>query len=383
MNLFYQFTLSSFLNFNPAMMNTTLRTIGIILLLAFAIYLAWYFSAILAYMLISAVLSIMGHPIVRFLDSVHIGRFRFPHTLSAALALLAIIIIFAALIGTFVPLIVGEANVISSIDVKMLTERLQGPINSLQHQLSDLGILAPNETLEATVIYKLKTFLSFTTFSNIIGQLINFTGSLFIGITAIIFITFFFLKDERMFFNIILLVVPLRYHKQTTHILVDSKYILTRYFIGVCLELLAMMTLISIGLTIIGIKNALLLGFLGGLMHIIPYIGPLIGLTIGVLLGITTCIASGAFSQILFVSLEIAGVFTGATMMDNYFLQPFIYSGSVKAHPLEIFIVFLMAGSVAGILGMVLAIPVYTVFRIIAREFLSHFRIVQKLTERM
>jgi predicted PurR-regulated permease PerM len=364
-------------------MNTTLRTIGIILLLAFAVYLAWYFSTILAYIFISAVLSIMGHPIVRFLDSLHIGRFRFPHTLSTAIALLSIVLIFAALIGTFVPLIVSEANVISRIDVNMLADRLQGPINSLQQHLSDLGIIAPGETLEATMIEKFKSFLSITTFSSVIGQFVDFTGSLFIGISATIFITFFFLKDERMFFNMILLVVPVRYHDETTRILSDSKQILTRYFLGVCLELLAMMSLISIGLTIIGIHNALLLGFLGGLMHIIPYIGPLIGLSIGVLLGITTCISTGAFSEIWPVSLKIAGVFIGANMLDNNFLQPFIFSGSVKAHPLEIFIVFLMAGSVAGILGMVLAIPAYTVIRIIAREFLSEFRIVQKLTARM
>lgn len=364
-------------------MNTTLRTVGIVLLIALAIYLAWYFSAILVYILISAVLSIMGHPMVRFLDSIHIRRFKCPHTLSTALTLLTILIIFIALIGTFVPLIVSEAKVISSIDVKMVAGRLREPINSLQHQLSALGIISPDDTLEATVIEKLKSLLSLTTFSSVIGQFVSFTGSLFIGISAVIFIMFFFLKDEHMFYNLIMLVVPVRYHNEASHILRDSKRILTRYFLGVCLELLAMIALISIGLFIFGIENALLLGFFGGLMNIIPYIGPLIGLVIGVLLGITTCISTGAFFEIWPVSLKIAGVFLGANMIDGNFLQPFIFSGSVKAHPLEIFIVFIMAGTVAGIMGMVLAIPAYTVIRIIAREFLSEFRIVQKLTARM
>jgi predicted PurR-regulated permease PerM len=364
-------------------MNKTLRTLGIILLLAVAIYLAWYFSAILVYILISAVLSIMGHPMVRFLDAVHLRRFRIPHTMSAIIALLAIIIIFFALIGTFVPLIVREANVISSIDVKMVAQRLQGPINSLEHQLSGLGLIAPNETLEATVIEKLKSLLSITTFSNAIGQFVNFTGSLFIGVSAVIFITFFFLKDDRMFYNLILLVVPVRYHEETSRILSDSKRILTRYFLGVCLELLAMIALMTIGLAVLGVENALLLGFFGGFMNIIPYIGPLIGLVIGVLLGITTCISAGAYAEIWPVAMKIIGVFIGANTVDGYFLQPVIFSGSVKAHPLEIFIVFIMAGSVAGIIGMVLAIPAYTIIRIIAREFLSEFRIVQKLTERM
>ena len=364
-------------------MNSTLRTLGIIVLLAFAIFLAWYFFAILAYILISAVISIMGHPMVRFFDSLHIRKIKFPHALSSLLALLIIIAVFFALIFTFVPLIVSEANVISKIDVNMVADRMKEPIIYIQQQLISLGMLQPNETLEVLVTEKVKSLLSITTFSSAFGQFVNITGSLFIGISAVIFITFFFLKDERMFYNFIMLLVPLRYHDQAKRILSDSKRILTRYFLGVCLELISMSALISIGLSIFGIKNALLLGFFGGLMHIIPYIGPLIGATIAVLLGITTSIASGAFSEIIPVALRILGVFIGANMVDNNLLQPVIFSGSVKAHPLEIFIVFIMAGSIAGIMGMVLAIPVYSVIRIIAREFFSNFRVVQKLTEKM
>jgi predicted PurR-regulated permease PerM len=364
-------------------MKLNLRTLGIIVLLAVAIYLAWYFSAIVVYILISAVLSIMGHPLVRFFDRIHVWKFKIPHTLSSILALLCIITVFFALIFTFVPLLVSEANVISKIDVNMVADKLHGPISNIQFELVRLGILQPGVTFKTVVIEKMNSLLSLTTFSNALGQFVNFTGMLFIGISAVIFITFFFLKDERMFYNFIMLLVPVEYHEQATRILSESKRILTRYFLGVCLELLAMIALMSIGLTIFGIKNALLLGFFGGLMNIIPYIGPLIGMVIGVLLGITTSIATGAFSDIIPVALRILGVFIGANMIDGNFLQPVIFGNSVKAHPLEIFIVFIAAGSVGGIIGMVLAIPVYTVIRIIAREFFSNFRVVQKLTEKM
>jgi predicted PurR-regulated permease PerM len=364
-------------------MKINYRTIGIFVLLAVAIYLAWYFFAIVAYILISAVLSLMGHPLVRFFDKLRVWKLGIPHTLSAVLSLFFIVAIFLALIFTFVPLIVSQANVISKIDVNMVAEKLQGPINSIQQQLYNLGLLGPNQTLKAVVIDHMKSLLSITSFSNALGQFVNFTGSLFIGISAVLFITFFFLKDERLFYNFIMLLVPLKYHDQINHILTESKRILTRYFLGVCLELVAMMALMSIGLAIFGIKNALLLGFFGGLMNIIPYIGPLIGMVIGVLLGITPSIASGAFSDIVPVTLQILGVFIGANMVDGNFLQPVIFGGSVKAHPLEIFLVFIAAGSVGGIMGMVLAIPVYTVIRIIAREFLGHFRVVNKLTEKM
>jgi len=144
-----------------------------------------------------------------------------------------------------------------------------------------------------------------------------------------------------------------------------------------------MITLISLGLTIFGIENALLIGFLGGMMNIIPYLGPVIGASMGVALGITTVISNGMFDQILPVVLIIIGTFLGSNLIDNMVLQPFIYSSSVKAHPLEIFVVLLMGGSLAGIIGMILAIPTYTVIRVIAGQFLNQFRLVQKLTERM
>jgi predicted PurR-regulated permease PerM len=70
-------------------------------------------------------------------------------------------------------------------------------------------------------------------------------------------------------------------------------------------------------------------------------------------------------------------------VLDAALIQPFIFSKSVKAHPLEVFLVILVAGTVAGIPGMIFAIPSYTIFRVIAREFLSGFKIIRKLTEKI
>ena len=64
-------------------------------------------------------------------------------------------------------------------------------------------------------------------------------------------------------------------------------------------------------------------------------------------------------------------------------LQPTLYSERVKAHPLEIFLVILIAGSLAGIVGMLLAIPSYTVLRVFAKEFFSQYRLVRQLPEKI
>jgi predicted PurR-regulated permease PerM len=143
------------------------------------------------------------------------------------------------------------------------------------------------------------------------------------------------------------------------------------------------MAIIAVGLWIFGVENALLIGFFGGLMNIIPYIGPVIGAIIALTLGITATLAAGAYTELLSVLAKLGGVLVFANFIDNNILVPMIYSKSVKAHPLEIFFVIIMGGSLAGLLGMLLAIPVYTVMRVIAREFFQQFRVVQKLTSKI
>jgi predicted PurR-regulated permease PerM len=147
------------------------------------------------------------------------------------------------------------------------------------------------------------------------------------------------------------------------------------------LELIGVMSLIATGLWIFGVKNALLIGFFGGIMNIIPYIGPIIGSVIGLLLGVTSTLAAGSYNELLPVTLKLIGVFLVVNFIDNNILVPVIYSKSVKSHPLEIFLVIIIGGGIAGLLGMLLAVPVYTLLRVIAKEFFQQFRVVKKLTE--
>lgn len=78
--------------------------------------------------------------------------------------------------------------------------------------------------------------------------------------------------------------------------------------------------------------------------------------------------------------IRVLSVFIIMQIIDNFVLQPIIFSKSVKAHPLEIFLVVLIGAKLGGILGMVLAIPLYTVFRVIGKVFLSEFKVIQNLT---
>jgi predicted PurR-regulated permease PerM len=102
---------------------------------------------------------------------------------------------------------------------------------------------------------------------------------------------------------------------------------------------------------------------------------------IAVILGVSACISAGAYEQIGSTIYTIFFTLLTINLVDGFIIQPYIFSNSVKAHPLEIFIVTLMAGTLGGIFGMVIALPVYTIIRIIAGEFLSHLKFFRKISQ--
>ena len=125
-------------------------------------------------------------------------------------------------------------------------------------------------------------------------------------------------------------------------------------------------------------EDACFIGVMMGVMNVIPYAGPLMGGIASLFVGIVTPIEGMTIGYTLAV---IAGTLLTVKGLDDFVLQPTLYSERVNAHPLEVFIVILLAGSVGGILGMLLAIPSYTVLRVFAKEFFSQYALVKKLTK--
>jgi predicted PurR-regulated permease PerM len=364
-------------------MKKVLTYIGYILLIVLLGFLIWRFSFMIIWILIAAVVSFIGHPLVRFYDRVHLKKWRIPHSLSTALALLTIVIGFLGLLSIFVPLIVQQAQTISKIDVNLLAKNLQGPLQWLDDELRVLGVIPTGQTLQDFIVIKAKSVVNIGSVTSVINGVFNAAGTIIVGLFSVLFIAFFFMKDDTLFENTLLLLVPEKQHDATRKVISDSKNLLMRYFIGVILEVLGVMSIIALGLWVLGVDNALLIGFFGGIMNIIPYIGPVIGALIAVTLGITGTLAAGLYNELLSVLAKLGGVLIVANFIDNNILVPMIYSKSVKAHPLEIFFVIIMGGSLAGLIGMLLAIPVYTVLRVIAKQFFQQFRIIQKLTAKI
>lgn len=364
-------------------MKQVLKYFGYFMLLLVAGFMVWRFSFMIVWVLIAAVVSFIGHPLVRFFDRLHIKKWSIPHSLSTVLALVTILLVLLGILSVFVPLIIQQAQTISKIDVNLLAKNLQGPLKWLDEELRAIGVIPDGQTLLDFIVIKAKTLVNIGSITTLVNSVFNAAGTIFVGLFSVLFIAFFFMKDDTLFEKTLLLLVPEKQHDATLKVIADSKNLLMRYFIGVILEVVGVMSIISLGLWILGVENALLIGFFGGMMNIIPYIGPMIGALIAVTLGITGTLAIGAYDELLPVLAKLGGVLLVVNFIDNNILVPMIYSKSVKAHPLEIFFVIIMGGSLAGLVGMLLAIPVYTVLRVIAKEFFQQFRIVQKLTEKI
>jgi len=227
---------------------------------------------------------------------------------------------------------------------------------------------------------QIKALLNPSLLPSIFGSFVGIIGDFLIAILSIFFISFFFLKEQGLFGNMIASVLPDKYEKQGMTALDESSNLLIRYFVGVFFQITIITVFVWIGLSLLGIQNALLIAFFAALMNVIPYLGPLFGAVFAVVITISSQV-DVSFYDILLPRLgKVLIVFALMQLMDNFLIQPIVFGKSVKAHPLEIFIVVLVGAKLGGIPGMIIAIPSYTVLRVIGKVFFSEFKIVQSIT---
>lgn len=412
----------------------------------------YFFSAIIAYFLLAAIVSFIGRPIMKGLQKVKIKRFVLPNWFCALTSLITVYGTITLLFLFLIPIIGKQAQSLGTIEPENIIQSFDKPISQLDAWLDKYQIELPsqdnNRKEEATAgssshmavpslvlvavdsqqivplnlldpdvispeLYSeldriqkgdvgqkadsvapsrpqvirqylenaMINFLSGIQISSLFNAFGAFVGNFFLALFAVTFIAFFLLKESDLLTSIILTISPSGYEEKVGIILEKVKSLLTRYFVGVMVEVLLVGSLISLGLYILGVENAIFIGLFAGTLNVVPYIGPVIGAVLGLLLTIVGCLDYDLSSQLLPLLLKVAGVFAIVQLTDNIVFQPFIYASSVKAHPLEIFLVILMASTLAGVPGMILAIPVYTLFRVIAQQFLSGFKVIQSITK--
>lgn len=361
------------------MSNKLGRWILIALGLIILIWALYTFKTIVLYFILSIIVSFLGRPLVLLIEKIHIGQWQCPRFLAAIFSMLLLAsgaILFIALI---VPQLVSQIEMLMQIDAEEIQHKLEEPLLKLETFANKYGLITVD--LEEKFTSTLINAIEFKSISSSVESIFSTMGNLLMGLFSIFFISFFFLKDSYLFDKMVFGMTPDKHYEKVDKAIKSTTSLLTRYFIGIVAQISLIMILLFIGLSIVGVENALLIAFLAGVFNVIPYVGPLIGIGVGLVLGITGSLELDFYEQTVPLLTGMLVVFGIVQLLDNFVFQPLIFSNSVKAHPLEIFIVILMSATLGGILGMVLAIPVYTILRVFAKEFLTRFKVVRSLTK--
>lgn len=361
-------------------MTLTQRNIAIALSLLLVGAILYYLRNIVTYVLIAWVVSTLGQPIMMIFKRVRIGKLRVPSCIGAALTLFFFIIIISLFFLTFVPLIVEQANNISQIDYNTVTKNLEKPLADLTETGRKFGFIKKKETAVTVFENELISRIKPENINALFQSVVSTAGDFFVGTFAVIFISFFFLKEQTMFRDFLVSVVPKEKEDNMLEAIRDTTTLLTRYFSGILLQIVFVIIFMTLSMLILGVHNALLIAVFAGLINIVPYLGPWMGCIFAISVTITSSIQLDFYSQTVPLIIKIGLVFGTMQFLNDWIVQPLIFSNRVLAHPLEIFLVTLIGAKVGGIPGMILAIPTYTVMRVVAREFFNQFRFVQKMT---
>lgn len=363
------------------------RCIMLIGVLVVILLLCWLLRSVIAYILVAAIISLMAKPVMGGLKRIKLLNCSLPLWFCSAVSLLIVLGGLLSLLLLIVPIVSGIIRNISVSDIEQSAKNIALPLSELNIFLREhFTSLGRDFRLELAIGEQLTALFSTERISSVLGSAASFITNFGIGLFAVVFIGFFFIKDELLFTRIVCALVPDRLEERMQTSIRDIEHLLSRYFIGVVCQILGVALVNFIGLILIarlGFKYSIGIAFLVAVFNLIPYIGPLIGGFLGTLLGLVIRYSSatpmgvdvsfGLFAMILII------IFCITQLVDNYIYQPLIYSTSIKSTPLEIFFVMLIVGNIGGALAMVVAIPIYTVFRVVAYRFFGHIKVIRKL----
>ena len=345
--------------------------IGIALLLLFI----YKIQSVILYIVIAAIISLIGLPIVKFLKT----KLKFNNSIAVIVAMTTIIGLLSSLIGLLIPLVVEQGQNLSLLNIKELESSVESLYQKVIHYLSDKDIDVDKSLTTSNLFSK----IDYSIIPNFLNAIIGGFGSFSIALFSIIFISFFLLIDSKLLEQGILTFVTDRNEDGTKRSINAIKNLLSRYFAGLVLQISILFVIYTAILLTFGVNNAVVIAFLCALLNLIPFIGPMIGLVLMVFLTMTSFIGSDFQGVILPKTIFVMIGFLAGQLVDNFFSQPIIFSKSVKSHPLEIFLVISIAGVLFGIVGLIVAIPLYTSIKVILKEFLSDNDIVKKLTKNL
>ncbi|WP_458626292.1 AI-2E family transporter [Winogradskyella sp. PC D3.3] len=353
--------------------NGILRAIGIIVAVILVLYFLFKIQSVIIYIGIAVVISLIGRPIILFLRN----RLKFNNTVAVVTTMAILLGILVGLIGLFIPLIIEQGQNLALLNI----EQLQVNIEHLYDQIITYFQFNNIDIEQSIEDSHLLSKLDFAIIPDFFNSFVSGLGSFSIGLFSVLFISFFFLKDSKLFEAGLMTFIPEGNEERSKRSITTIKDLLSRYFVGLIFQILILFVIYTIVLLIFGINNAIVIAFLCALLNLVPYVGPLVSGFLMFLLSMSSNLGE-SFSEVILPKTTYVMIgFIFAQLVDNFFSQPYIFSKSVKSHPLEIFLVIMIAGILFGIVGMIVAVPTYTALKVVLKEFLSEYNIVQKLTK--
>jgi predicted PurR-regulated permease PerM len=355
--------------------NGILRAVAILVLVALFLYFLYEIQSVLIYLVVALILTLIGNPILDFFKR----RLKFKHIFATIATLLLFLFIIVGILLLFVPLIKSQGENLSLLNTSAIEK------NSIE-LIGKISVFLENHNIDSAKMlkeFKISSKLNFEFIPNLLNTVIGAISSFGMGLASVLFITFFFLKDKTLFIEGAKKLIPDSHEDKILNSLNKINNLLSRYFIGLLIQLFIVFILYIIVLLIFGVQNAIVIGFLCAILNIVPYVGPLIASILAAILTMIGNLGHDFQTEILPLTIYVLIGFWIVQIIDNNLCQPIIFSKSVSSHPLEIFLVILIAGFLFGILGMIVAVPLYTILKVIGKEFFPKNTIIQLLTEKI
>jgi predicted PurR-regulated permease PerM len=327
------------------------RIILFLLGVIFLFYFSFLLINVLVLVAIAVLLGFIFAPFVRLLE----GK-GFTRTISTLIVFAVFGFLLYLGLSFVIPKLFYQMNqVIALLEDFSLNEEL----NVLEKKILSVFPLFHKGELSLKVQGIIST--SFNDAINHITQYVSGIVSVAAFLVIVPFITFYLLKDSAVIQKGLIHIVPNKYFEMSYWILKRITLQLGRFVRGWIFDATFVGITIGFGFYFIGLPNALPLGVIAGIGHLIPYFGPVIG---GVPAIILSIIQTGDLSQVPLIMTIVALTYT----LDNGFVQPYVFSKSVNMHPVIIILLIIIGSELFGLIGMLLAVPTATVIKTAATE---------------
>jgi len=320
------------------------------MLAAGLLYLGYLVRATLMPFLLAAAFAFMLEPPVRFLEARGLSR------------LAAILITYTAVGGLvagfllyFIPVLVGQLTLLSA-SLPALTYRAGEIVTGLQETYLRAGI--PDEVRQV-----IDRALG-TAESRLLGFIEGVLSSLFGAVSGLLtvilapFLAFYLLRDREVIRNGIMAALPTATRGETGRVIVEMSRVFAGFIQGQVTVALIVGVMVGVATEFLGLRFSAVLGVVAGVTNIIPYFGPVIGAVPAVVL---------ALLRDPVLALKTVAAFFVIQQIDSLLITPRVVGGSVGLHPLVVIFSLLAGAQLFGVLGMLLAVPVVAVSRVLLR----------------